>query len=420
MGRVASENDLQRIDKNATFASHAMVQSAELLARLVLGYIPPPPEDEDEEEEEEDEDSQDVKGVDGFSDKDILAGEKAWAGSGWRIGDEKFSLPEPRARAASEIRLEKDDNGFAAHQRNTEWTWSGPAASRKIQELIKARRSGSSTPTKDAKSHIASFSQPSVPKSTRPRWFNPFSSKKNSRISSRRESAPGDDLETNLRENYLSHTGNTRGETPLDRRRSAHYFTHTGGILPTAPNGNLLEETSLADFLRALTALHSTVGAVPEDLIPRPQRKMGTASLTPPKLPSLLALFAPLPGMQEPQIHSTQSTVTGNQTGARRFSHRPSYHSATSTPGTQRKGSNFVPPALGPRRFSLRPEETTVSSTSSYQRRSSLMPGAIPRRYSLKSVFSPTGTVPQTPPYTQVSFFSFLLYHRLSLPSHEN
>lgn len=422
VNRVVSETDLQRIDKKATFASHAMVQPAELLARLVnaLGYIPPTSDDFEPSTEEEDQPS--PKGVEGFSDRDILASEKPWTGSGWRIGDEK--VPEPRTRASSEIGLRKDLNNGANHQ-NMDWTWSGPAASRKIQELIKARKG--SGPNKEAKNR--SFSAVTVPKNIRPRWFNPFSSKKNSGEMSRRDSSPEDEIQTHLRENYLSHTGNTRAMNEPDRRRSAapHYFTHTGGNLPNTPDVNLLEETSLADFIRALTALHSRVGAVPDDFINKPQRKMGTASLTPPKLPSLLALFSPPPGFNS-QSHSTQSTITG-QMARRRFSLRPVDNSGSSTPSYRRKGS-FMPEAgprrfstkpeesyehslpiqqrrggsitgAGPRRLSLRSEDNSGTSTPSYQRRGSLVPGSRPRRFSLKTVFTPGKSSPHnTPAYT--------------------
>ncbi|XP_046594345.1 open rectifier potassium channel protein 1 [Neodiprion lecontei] len=401
VNRVLSESDLERIDKNATFASHAMVQPAELLARLVtaLGSIPAPPEQFDISDEETNQ--PELKGVDGFSDKDILASEKSWAGSGWRIGGEKVTPSQPRMRAASEIRLQKDDNGYGDHEQNTEWTWSGPAASSKIQELMKARqKSGNSTPVKGSKSRLPSFSLSSVPKTIRPRWFNPFSSKKNSGEVSRRESFPGSDVADQLKENYLSHTGSMRPMAQPDRRQSAapHYFTHTGGNLPDSPEGNLLEETSLADFLRALTALHSRVGAVPDEFVSRPQRKLGTASLTPPKLPSLLALFSP-PSHLIPQSQSTQSTVTAGQMAERRFSLRPVDDSIMSTPGLRRKAS-FLPGA-GSRRFSLRPEESTVTSTQSYGRKGSMIPGSVPRRFSLKSEFTNARTSPHnTPPYT--------------------
>lgn len=74
MARVVSETDLQRIDKRATFATHAMVQPAELLARLVniLGYIPPPPDDDEPEPVEK---SCTGGGVQLFSEKEILRDE---------------------------------------------------------------------------------------------------------------------------------------------------------------------------------------------------------------------------------------------------------------------------------------------------------------------------------------------------------
>lgn len=74
VARVVSETDLQRIDKHATFASHAMVQPAELLARLVniLGYIPPP---DDDEMAPNPGDNACNGGVQGFSEKEILASE---------------------------------------------------------------------------------------------------------------------------------------------------------------------------------------------------------------------------------------------------------------------------------------------------------------------------------------------------------
>jgi hypothetical protein len=76
VARVVSETDLQRIDKHATFATHAMVQPAELLARLVniLGYIPPPLDD-DEAIAEGTEKVGVNGGVQGFSEKEILASE---------------------------------------------------------------------------------------------------------------------------------------------------------------------------------------------------------------------------------------------------------------------------------------------------------------------------------------------------------
>ncbi|XP_063986413.1 open rectifier potassium channel protein 1 [Diachasmimorpha longicaudata] len=338
--RVVSETDLQRIDKTATFATHAMVQPAELLARLVniLGYIPPPPDDEEQTPE-----CDTRSGVECFTDKEILSTER-------RFGLERSPCGKPRSRATSEVRLDPKFEPNAS--RNQEWTWSGPAASRKIQELIRARRNDAKTKEKEREKESKSIF-PALPKSVPlPKWIKQLSAKKDPRPSN---SVSAGELDADD-ESYLSNMN------PLPS--SSTYFTHTGANLPSSLGGsNLLEETSLADFLRALTALHTRVGAVPEDYIKKPQRKMGTASLTPPKLPSLLTLFSP-PGSL-PQ--SNQSTVTADPAG---------------------------------RRLSLRPE-TSGSSTPLYNRRSFAAPGVKgrTRRFSLRPVPTPLGTTPQASPY---------------------
>jgi hypothetical protein len=162
-------------------------------------------------------------------------------------------------------------------------------------------------------------------------------------------------------------TGRNVNADGSERRHSYSrpYFTHTGG--------SLLEETSLADLLRALTALHTRVGAVPDEFAGlrrpaqaqqvqqvqqvqlQPQRKLGTASLTPPKLPSLLALFSPPAGHSQSQ-QNTVTSVAGARALARRLSLRTAESSSSSTPLYQRRatqGSQPLPRAS--RRFSLRP-----------------------------------------------------------------
>lgn len=152
-------------------------------------------------------------------------------------------------------------------------------------------------------------------------------------------------------------TGNTERRNSYSRP----YFTHTGG--------NLLEETSLADFLRALTTLHSRVGAVPDEFTYEatkksncPQRKLGTASLTPPKLPSLLTLFSPPEGHSQSQ----QNTITAAAASAyqkRRFSLRTAENSSTSTPLYQRRATQGANAMNRPmRRFSLRPVVTPIGT----------------------------------------------------------
>ncbi|XP_043285975.1 open rectifier potassium channel protein 1 [Venturia canescens] len=389
VARVVSETDLQRIDKNATFATHAMVQPAELLARLVniLGYIPPPPDDGNDEGEQSPEGDSGGVGVQGFSEKEILSSEKGWNNSKWKLGGDSSGLTTrtPRSRAASEVRLDpKFDPSIG--QEKVEWTWSGPSASRKIQEIIKARRNGAKVAAsgavgsggKESKSKFPNLALPlSVPKTLLPRWIKQLSNKKENSEARSRNSVSGLDLEACDNETYLTQppgslnmgSGSAGFSTDYDPSGSSSrpYFTHTGAanLASSLEGSNLLEETSLADFLRALTALHTRVaGAVPEEYVKKPQRKMGTASLTPPKLPSLLSLFSPLPGSPAFASQSSPNTLaSSNNPDGRRFSLRLAENSGNSTPAHNRR-SSFAHPAVKPRRrFSLRPVVTPLGSS---------------------------------------------------------
>jgi hypothetical protein len=89
-----------------------MIQPGDLLAHMVnaLG-------DED-------------KGVQGFSDEDILAGEdrnNTWLNTG-------DAVTKKRARAVSDVRIPMREM-----QSDAEWTWSGVEGSRRVHELLRAR-----------------------------------------------------------------------------------------------------------------------------------------------------------------------------------------------------------------------------------------------------------------------------------------
>ena len=112
--RVSSESDLRLIDKDATFKSAAaMIQPGELLAHVVnaLG--------------EED------KGVQGFTDEEILAGEDRHAT--W-INNRDATIKK-RGRAASDVRIPMREK-----QSDAERTWSGVEGSRRVHELLRERR----------------------------------------------------------------------------------------------------------------------------------------------------------------------------------------------------------------------------------------------------------------------------------------
>lgn len=358
---MVSETDLQRIDKNATFAAHAIVQPAELLARLVniLGYIPPRDDfewDQAEEATDAQNETQPSKSVD-----------QANNATQWTIGGEKFSFTKPRSRATSEIRLQaaKDDSV----QRNTEWTWSG-VASTKLQEMMKDRDATVSSKDNKPYKKFASLALPiTATKNLFPRWRKQFANKRSSDIGPNMKNTEKaemvDDSEKSNQQN------NSIGPLPsyMDERhdsilRRPHYYTHTGGNLPSyLESNNLLEETSLADFLRALTALHARVGTVPDEYVAKPKRKLGTACLSPPKLPSLFTLFSNAPGSASAN-QSNQNTVMSAQSYRRMSLKLDNSYSGSSTPTSYiRKGS--VP--VKSRRFSLRPVATPVSPSTPFE-----------------------------------------------------
>ncbi|EZA62014.1 Open rectifier potassium channel protein [Ooceraea biroi] len=369
--RVVSETDLQRIDKTATFAAHAMVQPAELLARLVnvLGYIPPR-DDLDWENEDQ------TKQADVQNDIQSKPIDQGLANnvSQWKIGGEKFPFAKPRSRAASEVRLQTTKDDYA--QQNAEWTWSGPVASKKLQELMKAR--DTTLPSKDKPYRkFPSLALPiTAPKNFFPRWRRQSSKRMSevvSPIAKNMEKVVMDDSERSNQQN--NSIGGPIGPPPsysLDERHDSmskrpHYYTHTGANLSTYLEGNnLLEETSLADFLRALTALHARVGTVPDDYIAKPKRKLGTACLSPPKLPSLFTLFSGPNGPGSGSAtQSNQNTVTDAQ------SYQSSRRVSLKTPESNYSGSTTPMPyirresvAVKPRRFSLRPVMTPVSPST--------------------------------------------------------
>ena len=112
--RVSSESDLGRIDRDATFKTAAtMIQPGQLMAHMfdALG-------DED-------------KGVQSFTDEEILAGEvrrATWINN-------RDAIIKKRGRAASDVRIPMREK-----QNNAERTWSGVEGSRRVHELFRERQ----------------------------------------------------------------------------------------------------------------------------------------------------------------------------------------------------------------------------------------------------------------------------------------
>jgi len=340
-----------------------MVQPADLLARLVniLGYIPPQDdldwENEDQTKQANVQNDDQNKPIDQGLANNIPQ---------WKIGGEKFPFTKPRSRATSEVRLQTTKDDYT--QQNVEWTWSGPVASKKLQELMKARdRTLSKDSGNKPYKKFPSFALPiTASKNFFPRWRRQSSNKKISEINSNMKNIEKvDDSEKSNQQNNLISSPISSPTSYLDERRDSisrkpYYYTHTGSNLSTYLEGNnLLEETSLADFLRALTALHARVG--PDDYVVKPKRKLGTACLSPPKLPSLFTLFSSNAPGSGSTTQSNQNTITeGSYQSNRRMSLKMLGNSGSTTPTAYAKKENIVKP----RRFSLRPVITPVNPST--------------------------------------------------------
>nr|XP_034189164.1 open rectifier potassium channel protein 1 isoform X1 [Osmia lignaria]XP_034189165.1 open rectifier potassium channel protein 1 isoform X1 [Osmia lignaria]XP_034189166.1 open rectifier potassium channel protein 1 isoform X1 [Osmia lignaria]XP_034189167.1 open rectifier potassium channel protein 1 isoform X1 [Osmia lignaria]XP_034189168.1 open rectifier potassium channel protein 1 isoform X1 [Osmia lignaria]XP_034189169.1 open rectifier potassium channel protein 1 isoform X1 [Osmia lignaria] len=382
--RVVSETDLQRIDKRATFATHAMVQPAELLARLVniLGYIPPAAEDpigvadcsnpNQTSFVEENSDTGVVVGryskIEDNSEKELLAKKESMYASSsgghggtWTIGHDKIPrFLKPRSRAVSEVRL--NERRYLSDQRSNERTWSGPTAARKMQELMKTANSEMPNESsnkdrsqlKDAK--FSKFRSFALAKN----WFSSTSTEKKTLESEREINQKDIATRSLVSGRYDDKRRDSKSSVVSNSTR--HYYTHTGaGNPPIESEGsNLLEETSVADFFRALTLLHASVATSGswtasatdnDDHLRRnqPRRKMGTASLTPPKLPSLFTLFS------SPQP-TTTTTATLQESSVN------DNNSVYDRGESRRNSLTFVKPTVTKsRRFSLRPVATPIS-----------------------------------------------------------
>ncbi|PSN45779.1 hypothetical protein C0J52_10769 [Blattella germanica] len=217
------------------------------------------------------------QGIQGFSDAEILASEE---GTTWSIGGE--SIPK-RSRAASDVRIPMKEQ-----MQNAEWTWSGDQASRRVHELMRARHK-SLIPTP------SSGRRPSIFQLAAARLKHPL-------------------------KRY--HKAKSIGDISADPRlESQNYLTHHPASDTMHP---ALEETSLADFLRAMNSLQTRVAG---DTMPVPKRKEAVAGLTPPS--SLTNLFVQserrmsLHPTPTPRLHTAALRRTSLHPASRRFSVHP-------------------------------------------------------------------------------------------------
>lgn len=254
--RAQSDSDLSKIDKDATFAFGNSVPPSELLAKVVdaLSHT-------DEIIEEDQSDFEEL-GVQGFSDNDILRSEKF--GSGWSLsnkstGSEIIARPPRtlRTRAFSDVKIPEK----IRHDDENDWTWSGPYASKKIEEL--RAKTKFSRPRVRTKSTETQFSGQSGRQSWLERFRNSFRRKHDDKKEIEME-------EEKRRKDYIEKTSSGRKSVvsiSISEERERYLNRTRGGRASvfSVPESRMLEETTVADLLRALTSLHSRVGSIPEN-----------------------------------------------------------------------------------------------------------------------------------------------------------
>lgn len=258
--RVQSDSDLERIDKERTFnPAEALVQPSDLLLRVVnaLGKA----RDESSEESEEEE-----GGIHGFSDSQILASEGKF-GSTWTLGSQRsrpMNTARERRRAASEVKFP-----FQEKMDSNDLTWYGTAATNKLKELRERVQKGRS------RSRANSVQQPqSLPQTI----FNKIKTTFKSATNKDEEKSKNVDIE---KQDYDRKSKGRPSIATIDQDRYLNQSARGRSSIFTSSDDPILENTSIAELVRALTAM--AVPDVTEATNPAPKRKLGTAGITPPR-----------------------------------------------------------------------------------------------------------------------------------------
>lgn len=409
LARVQSDGDLQRINRTKTFANaDTMFENGNILAQVVSALGAIRPTDEDGHSVLELAAAEGGGGVHGFSDSQILASERTW--SGWSLphsdGSYANTPKQKRARAASVFCSAASKVDPSAHSH--EWTWSGNNA--QIQEFLR-------TKTKPRKQSIfrtfmgSSKLEPgrsvtiSIPDQepvaaattteTRLNKLNPFKKRLQDTNNDKRHSMAGPEFEA---QRYLDRTARGR-ESKVSMCTPKQYLQATArgrqsafSILTSQRDvhPDVLETTTIADLIRALEVVHTKVqkdetSPMLGGMYDSPKRKMGLASLTPPKIPSSPAVGRA--GARRGSLRPTPTyTTIFNSKAAdlrRRKSHIPHGDDADQPPAYAVANS----PSPLKRRFSVRPTHLSIppgqappsTPTAALHRRPSLKPSPLAR-----------------------------------------
>lgn len=386
--RTQSDSDLLKIDRKKTFAQINTAEPNDLLAKVAsaLGQLRP-------------EDNDAMDGVQGFSDSQILASERTWGG--WSNGREDKG--PYRIRAASETKLPHRNQSDDAY----EWTWSGANDQindlRKLREkskhndLYRASFSGAAGRRRQSSTvvHIPPSQETTITSGQNRfmgRFNNIFRKRAMSTTSSLMQQLPSNIHEDAIK--YLKATSNDYPQNSGSRylntyngaasRPPAPGYSRRGSIFESlqSQNSQILENTTIADLIKVLEAVHTQAALGDE----QPKRKLGTASLTPPEMPSIFGLFDPTPDIRETYEKYNPS---------RRGSMFPSLN----IPSSSRRGS------LMPTGSKLQPPpysslEVPSAAASNAKRRFSVRPTAPQHAPSISSLAS-TSSASQVPPITR-------------------
>lgn len=425
--RGHSDGDLDRVDRKRTFDQ--LSPSGELLARVVtaLGTL-----------RATEEDAQSILdvgilpggGIHGFSDSQILASERMHESRcSLAFSDGGYIAPpnRKRTRAASDFRAPSTDQ-LQNQQDHHKWTWSG--SNSQIQEFLRLRQLNKRKSTdlyrasfalpKNSDSVLVNIEPPSetiAPAAANPpslfsRW-NPFKKIISDAGKHRRPSFTPDRLDI---EGYLERNAAGRQSrlslsphqylSSTSKGRSSNFSILS---LTDDSSADVLEKTTIADLIRALEAVHTQTQTADapllQDLFDTPQRKLGTASLSPPT--SMSSSFAAVPPMinihppigdtnRRNSVHmfSTPTPMLKRSAMARRQSNildilpsgrRASFLRPPSDTSGQPPPYSEATPKMPHRRFSVRPTMLSIppgqaplpKASSMLQRRLSMRPSPL-------------------------------------------
>ena len=423
MHRVQSDGDLRKVDQNRAFdESNLQLQPTELLARVftALGNIKAA-------DDEAQSNAAMGGGFHGLSDSQILASEKQ---SNWSLpfSESSYAVPPPKARgrAASEFRAPMADQLELGNSH--EWTWSGN--NQQIEEFMRLKKLNkkkssdlyrAALTSPKIENPVVSMEEGMAAQTIRPPGrasspsifgrFNPFKKRDDSRKMSL---IPNDRLDV---KSYLDHTSagrHSRISVPsfANVGPSARRRTSTFSMMSTTDEGSadVLENTTIADLIRALEVMHTQAvtgdDSLLETLLDNPRRRFGSSttinglpqhnpqqqqqSVPPP----LINIFPPASPAQLQSPRDRRNSMRPLSTSNTPLFHRSNRRQSAivDLPST-RRSSLFVPSSLGPppyseatprtthRRFSVRPtllsippgqspfQSPSIQATSTLQRR---------------------------------------------------